>query len=165
VAFEMDKVRIAITKLSMLMERQLNYVMNHKLNNILPPFTNNGRLGLNFGLQGVQFTAVSTTAENQTLSNPMYIHSIPNNNDNQDIVSMGSNSALLTRRVIDNTFEVMSIHFMALAQATEILECVDELSSSSKEIFGFIRTHAPSITVDVPQYPYIRKLTEALKTL
>jgi len=165
VAFEMDKVRIAITKLSMLMERQLNYVMNNKLNNILPPFTNNGRLGLNFGLQGVQFTAVSTTAENQTLSNPMYIHSIPNNNDNQDIVSMGSNSALLTRKVINNTFEVMCIHFMALAQATEILECQDELSSASLEMYSFIRKHAPSITVDEPQYPHIRKLTEALKSL
>ena len=40
---------------------------------------------------------VSTTAENQTLSNPMYIHSIPNNNDNQDIVSMGTNAANITK--------------------------------------------------------------------
>ena len=48
-------------------------------------------------MQGVQFTATSTTAENQTLSNPMYVHSIPNNNDNQDIVSMGTNAALITK--------------------------------------------------------------------
>ena len=49
-----------------------------------------GVLGLNYGLQASQFTATSTTAECQTLSNPMYVHSIPNNNDNQDIVSMAS---------------------------------------------------------------------------
>jgi len=40
VALEMDKLKIAITKLSMLAERQLNYLMNPKLNEILPPFVN-----------------------------------------------------------------------------------------------------------------------------
>ena len=64
----------------------------------LPLFVNLGVLGLNYGLQASQFTATSTTAECQTLSNPMYVHSIPNNNDNQDIVSMGTNSALLAKQ-------------------------------------------------------------------
>ena len=104
VSLEMDKLKIAITKLSMLSERQLNYLLNEKLNQILPPFVNLGVLGLNFGMQGLQFTAVSTVAENQTLSNSMYVHSIPNNNDNQDIVSMGCNAALMTKKVMDNQF-------------------------------------------------------------
>ena len=84
----------------MLAERQLNFLLNNKLNNILPPFVNHGVLGLNLGMQGVQFTATSTTAENQMLSNPMYVHSIPSNNDNQDIVSMGANAALICKKVI-----------------------------------------------------------------
>ena len=66
VSLEMDKLKIAITKLSMLAERQLNYLLNDKLNQILPPFVNLGVLGFNFGMQGMQFTAVSTVAENQT---------------------------------------------------------------------------------------------------
>lgn len=165
VALEMDKVRIAITKLSMLLERQLNYVMNTKLNNILPPFANSGKLGFNFGLQGIQFTAVSTTAENQTLSNPMYIHSIPNNNDNQDIVSMGSNSALLTKKVIDNAYEVLSIQLMALAQATDILDCKSELSRSAQNLHTFVRQHVDMIKEDIPQYKNIQIFTEALKII
>ncbi|PIE99460.1 MAG: histidine ammonia-lyase, partial [Polaribacter sp.] len=36
ISFEMDKLKIAITKASMLAERQLNYLLNHKLNDILP---------------------------------------------------------------------------------------------------------------------------------
>ncbi|MBK5271086.1 MAG: aromatic amino acid lyase, partial [Bacteroidia bacterium] len=106
VSLEMDKLKIAITKLSMLSERQLNYLLNNKLNRKFPPFVNLGILGVNFGMQGMQFTATSTVAENQTMSFPMYIHSIPNNNDNQDIVSMGCNAALMTKRVIDNSFVV-----------------------------------------------------------
>lgn len=163
VAFEMDKMRIAITKTSMLAERQLNYLMNHKLNNILPPFANLGRLGLNFGMQGVQFTAVSTTAENQTLSNPMYIHSIPNNNDNQDIVSMGSNSAWLTKKVIDNTFEVLTIQIMSLCQAVDYLRCADKMSTETRQFYEGVRSVFPVFTQDEPKYKVMGKLTTYLK--
>ena len=68
----------------MLTERQLNLLLNSKANKILPPFLNIGELGLNYGMQGVQFTATSTTAENQMLSNPMSIHSITCNNKNNN---------------------------------------------------------------------------------
>ena len=54
----------------MLFERQINYLMNDSLNINLPPFVNLGKLGVNFGMQGAQFTATSTVAENQTLSFP-----------------------------------------------------------------------------------------------
>ena len=132
VSLEMDKLKIAITKLSMTSERQLNYLLNNKLNQKLPPFVNLGVLGLNFGMQGMQFTATSTVAENQTLSFPMYVHSIPNNNDNQDIVSMGCNAALMTKRVIDNTFEVLAIHLMTILQAIDYMECQNRLSTVSR---------------------------------
>ena len=129
ISLEMDKLKIAITKLTMLAERQLNYLLNSKINEILPPFVNLGTLGLNFGMQGVQFTATSTTAENQMLSNPMYIHSIPNNNDNQDIVSMGTNAAVITAKVIENAFEVLAIELITIVQAIDYLEQNEKVSS------------------------------------
>ena len=66
----MDKLKLVVTKLTMLSERQLNYLLNSKINEIFPPFVNLGTLGFNFGMQGVQFTATSTTAENQMLIKP-----------------------------------------------------------------------------------------------
>ena len=143
VSFEMDKLKIAITKLTMLMERQLNYLFHDKINGILPPFVNLGKLGLNYGLQAAQFTATSTTAESQTLSNPMYVHSIPNNNDNQDIVSMGTNSALIAAKVIENGYQVMAIHYMALCQAIDYLEISNEICKESKETYTSIRKFFP----------------------
>lgn len=162
VALEMDKLKIAVTKASMLAERQLNFLMNHNLNNILTPFVNRGKLGFNFGMQGVQFTAVSTTAENQMLSNPMYVHSIPNNNDNQDIVSMGTNAALITKKVIDNSFEVLSILFMSLTMAVDILECKDKLSETSQKVYEEIREVFPTFVDDHPKYNEVRKVKEYL---
>jgi histidine ammonia-lyase len=152
VGLEMDKLKIAITKLSMLSDRQLNYLLNDKLNIKLPPFINKGVIGLNFGLQGIQYTATSTVAENQTLSNPMYIHSIPSNNDNQDIVSMGSNAALLCARVIDNSFIVLAIHSMAVVQAIDCLGVSDKLSLKIEEFYLDIRKLSKEIGPDEAKY-------------
>ncbi len=160
VSLEMDKIKIVVTKMSMLAERQLNYLLNPNLNNILPPFVNLGKLGLNFGMQGVQFTATSTTAENQMLSNPMYVHSIPNNNDNQDIVSMGTNAALITKRVIENTFEVVAIEMITIIQAIEYLKVQDQVSSKTKKMYNEIRQLVPVFTEDVIMYPYVNKVKD-----
>ncbi len=163
VSLEMDKLKIAVTKLSMLTERQLNFLMNNKLNEKLPPFVNLGTLGLNLGMQGTQFTATSTVAENQTLSNPMYVHSIPTNNDNQDIVSMGTNAALLSSRVIENSFEVMAIHLMTLLQAIEYLEIQAKLSKFNRDIYMNLRKIFPKFVQDKVHYNEIRKMKEYIE--
>ncbi len=163
VSLEMDKLKLVVTKLSMLGERQLNYLLNSKLNDILPPFVNLGKLGFNFGMQGVQFTAVSTTAENQMLSNSMYVHSIPNNNDNQDIVSMGTNAATITKTVIENTYEVLAIEMMAIIQALEYLDFGDKLSSRTQSVLSEIRKIVPPFTEDYITYPFVQKVKDYLK--
>ncbi len=165
VSFEMDKLKIAVTKLTMLMERQLNYLLHDKINGVLPPFVNLGKPGLDYGMQAMQFTATSTTAENQTLSYPMYLHSIPNNNDNQDIVSMGANAALIAKSVIENSFQVMSIHFMTILQAVDCLKIYDRLSSESKVIYDEIRSFFPTFVTDKPKYKDISRVIEFLKAI
>ncbi|UKB83650.1 aromatic amino acid ammonia-lyase [Chryseobacterium sp. MEBOG06] len=163
ISLEMDKLKIVVTKLTMLAERQLNYLLNAKINEILPPFVNLGKLGFNFGMQGVQFTATSTTAESQMLSNSMYVHSIPNNNDNQDIVSMGTNAAVICRKVIENAFEVLAIEAITIIQAVEYLGFQDKVSSSTKELYDDIRKIIPAFSDDMVMYPYLEKVKKYLK--
>ena len=163
ISLEEDKVKIALTRVAMLMERQLNYLFHDRINGILPPFLNMGTLGLNYGMQACQFTATSTTAECQTLSMPNYVHSIPNNNDNQDIVSMGTNSALLCRQVVENAYQVMAIHYIALAQATDCLGIRDKLCETSRRVYDEIRAIQPVIVKDTPFYKEIAKVITWLK--
>ena len=163
IALEMDKLKLAITRLTMLAERQLNYILNAKINEILPPFANLGRLGFNFGMQGVQFTAVSTTAENQALSTSLYVHSIPNNNDNQDIVSMGTNAAVICAKVIDNAFEVLAIEAITVIQAIEYLKYQEKLSSASKNLYDDIRKIVPPFSKDPVMYPFVEAVKQYLK--
>jgi histidine ammonia-lyase len=162
VSLEMDKLKMAITRLSMLSERQLNYLLNDKLNEKLPPFVNLGKLGFNLGMQGAQFVATSTVAENQTLSFPMYVHSIPNNNDNQDIVSMGANAAMLTSKVIENTYQVLAIQFLTIIQAVDYLGCEDRMSDFSKGIYQQLRELVPVFTEDTIMYPKITAIKNYL---
>ncbi len=164
ISLEADKVKIAMVRLAMTAERQLNYLFHDRINGILPPFLNLGVLGLNYGMQACQFTATSTTAECQTLAMPNYVHSIPNNNDNQDIVSMGTNSALLCKRVIDNAYQVMSILYIALAQATDCLELADKLSPKTKEQYDAIRAICPKFIEDTPFYEEVAETEKYLRT-
>lgn len=164
ISLEQDKVKIAMTRVAMTAERQLNYLFHDRINGILPPFLNMGVLGLNYGMQACQFTATSTTAECQTLSMPNYVHSIPNNNDNQDIVSMGTNSALLCRKVLENVAQVMAIEHIALAQATDCLGIRDKLCDASRNAYDKIRELQPCIKEDTPFYKEIAAVIGYLKS-
>ena len=164
ISLEQDKVKIALVRLTMTAERQLNYLFHNRINGILPPFLNMGTLGLNYGMQACQFTATSTTAECQTLAMPNYVHSIPNNNDNQDIVSMGTNTAELCAQVIENSYQVMAILMMALAQAVDCLGIYDKLAPATQKQYDAIRAITPTIVEDTPFYEDIVKIISYLKS-
>ena len=163
ISLEEDKVKIAVVRMAMTAERQLNYLFHDRINGILPPFLNMGALGLNYGMQACQFTATSTTAECQTLAMPNYVHSIPNNNDNQDIVSMGTNTALLCKQVIDNCYQVMSILFIALAQATDCLKVSDKLCAATRKEYDAVRRIIPLFIEDSPFYEQIAEVERYLR--
>jgi histidine ammonia-lyase len=163
VSLEMDKLKVAITKLSILAERQLNFLLNDKLNQRLPPFANLGTLGLNLGMQGSQFVATSTVAENQSLSFPMYVHSIPNNNDNQDVVSMGTNAALMTSKVIENTYQVLAVQMLTVIQAVEYIGCQESMAPQTRQIYDEIRAIVPAFTEDTIMYEKTNAVKDYLK--
>jgi histidine ammonia-lyase len=95
---------------------------------------------------------------------PNYVHSIPNNNDNQDIVSMGTNTALLTKQVLDNTWQVLAIQFIALAQATDCLEKADRLAPATRRVYDALRQRTPKIVDDTPFYEDIARVEQWLRT-
>ena len=163
ISLEADKMKIAMVRLAMVSERQLNYLCHDRINGILPPFLNRGTLGLNYGIQACQFTATSTTAECQTLAMPNYVHSIPNNNDNQDIVSMGTNSAELCAQVIENCYQVLSVLYLAMAQAVDCLGIADLLAPATKAQYEAVRALSATIVEDRPLHEELARIEGFLK--
>ena len=88
----------------------------------------------------------------------MYVHSIPNNNDNQDIVSMGCNAALIAKKVIDNSFAVLGIQLMTILQAIDYLGCQEKLSPHTLLVYKNIRALFPKFVDDAPKYKEMERV-------
>ena len=163
VATVIDQLKIPLVKLTMLSERRTNFFLNQNINKFFPPFLNLDRPGLTLGLQGLQFVATSTTAQNQTLAFPHSIHSIPTNGDNQDVVSMGTDAALFCAKVIENAFVVLAVELITLGQAIEFLGQQEKLSQSSKELYQRLRAVFPALREDRNLTAELPKVLKVIK--
>ncbi|MNY41452.1 histidine ammonia-lyase [compost metagenome] len=78
---------------------------------------------------------------------------------------MGTNSAVIAKQVLENAFQVMSIHIMAICQAIDLLhpEEKEKLSPNAKSVYAQIRQHALFVTDDVPQFESIAAVFEYIK--
>lgn len=76
---------------------------------------------------------------------------------------MGTNSALLCKRVLDNAYQVFAIQFIALAQAVDCLDIADKLAPASRKAYDDVRAIIPLFREDAPFYPAIAKVEEYLR--
>lgn len=63
---------------------------------------------------------------------------------------MGCNAAQMCARVIENTFEVLSVHALAIVQAISYKEFADRLSPATRWMFDELSALAPSFVEDYP---------------
>lgn len=148
VAVSVDQLKAGLTKLAMLSERRINFFLNRNVNKRLPPFLNLDTPGLTLGLQGLQFVATSTAARCQTLAMPQAVHSISTNGDNQDVVSMGTDAALLATTVAEHAYVVLAIEAITLCQAVDCLKVLPRLSEPSTRFYDLIRGVFPAVQRD-----------------
>jgi histidine ammonia-lyase len=163
IASAVDHLKIALVKLTMLSERRVNFFMNKNVNKFYPPFLNLKKPGLTLGLQGMQFVATSTTAGSQSLAFPHHIHSIPTNGDNQDVVSMGTDAALLAAKVIENAYVVLAIERVTLAQAIDFTQEAAKLSKPIEHDYRAVRSVFPAVVEDRAFSPELNAVVDVLK--
>jgi len=113
-----DHLGGAITMVCVLSERRLNRLTNPALSVGLPAFLTKGA-GMYSGLMLSQYTADMQIVEQKTLSTPAYYQSIPAAADQEDFVSMGMNSSMKTRQILDLADGILGIELMAAAQALD----------------------------------------------
>ena len=148
IATAMDQLKAGIVKLTMLSERRVNFFLNANVNKTYTPFLNIHKPGLSLALQALQFTATSTTAMSQSLAMPHTIHSISTNADNQDVVSMGTDAALLAQKTIENDYVVLEIEAITISQAIDITKAQRTLSPETLRMYKTVRHVFPVIKND-----------------
>ncbi|UCD99309.1 MAG: aromatic amino acid lyase [Chloroflexota bacterium] len=150
VSLPMDMAGAAITMVSVLSERRLNRLTNPALSVGLPAFLTKGA-GMFSGMMLSQYTADTLIVEQRLLSTPASIQSIPAAADQEDFVSMGMNTAIKNHQIVDNSFGVLGIEFMAAAQALDFREFTPGRGVQiARQV---IRKYVKHLDEDRPLYP------------
>ena len=149
VSLPMELVGQAITMVCVLSERRLNRLENTALSQGLPDFLTPDP-GFYSGLMLSQYTADTLIVEQRILAAPASTMSIPAAADQEDFVSMGMNTAIKNRQILDNAEVVLGIEFMAAAQA---LDFRDFRPGKGVQVArGVIRRHVAHLDEDRPLY-------------
>ncbi len=150
VSLPMDMVGAAITMVSVISERRLNRLTNPALSVGLPAFLTKGA-GMFSGMMLSQYTADTLIVEQRLLSTPASIQSIPAAADQEDFVSMGMNTAIKNHQIVDNSYGVLGIEFMAAAQALDFRDF--NPGRGVQVAHQVIRKYVTHLDEDRPLYP------------
>lgn len=162
ISVPLDMLGAAITMVCVISERRLNRLLNPALSVGLPAFLTKGA-GMFSGHMLSQYTADMLIVEQRILSMPASIQSIPAAADQEDFVSMGMNTALKTRQILDNAYGVLGIEFIAAAQAIDFREY--NVGKGTKAAHRAVREVVEHLEVDRPLYPDHNNMMEAVKEL
>ncbi|MFH2008604.1 MAG: aromatic amino acid ammonia-lyase [bacterium] len=147
ISMPLDTLGGAVAMVCVMSERRLNRLTNPALSVGLPAFLTKGA-GMFSGLMLSQYTACMQIVEQKILSTPAFHQSIPAAADQEDFVSMGMNSALKTRQILDISHGVISIEMMAAAQGLDFREFTPgrgtlAAKASVREVVDFLDEDRP----------------------
>ena len=150
VSLPMEMVGQAITMVSVLSERRLNRLENTATSQGLPDFLTPNP-GFYSGLMLSQYTADMLITEQRILSAPAATMSIPAAADQEDFVSMGMNTALKNRQILENAYGVLGIEFMARRPGARLPRL--HARQGVRAAKAVIREHVDHLDVDRPLFP------------
>ncbi|HPR17021.1 MAG TPA: aromatic amino acid ammonia-lyase [Candidatus Cloacimonadota bacterium] len=160
VAVPMDMLAACITMICVISERRLNRLLNPALNVGLPAFLTKGA-GMFSGHMLSQYTADMLIVEQRILSVPASIQSIPAAADQEDFVSMGMNTALKARQILDNAYGILGIEFIAAAQALDFRDYTP--GKGTRAAHQAVRKIVEHLEVDRPLFNDHNNMMEAVK--
>ncbi|SOD75063.1 histidine ammonia-lyase/phenylalanine ammonia-lyase [Jatrophihabitans sp. GAS493] len=153
VAQAMDSLKVAVSSVADLLDRQLELMVDEKFNNGLTPNLiprregDHWEAGLNHGFKGMQIAASALAAEALKGSGPASTFSRSTEAHNQDKVSMSAIAARDARLIVTLTREVAAIHLLAACQALD-LRGVEQMSSRTHPVYRQIRRYVPFADTD-----------------
>ena len=112
IALVMDYLKLAMSEIGDISERQICKMVDSATNDCLPSFLV-GNSGLNSGLMITQYVAAAVASENKVLVHPASADSIPTCENTEDHVSMGTTAARQALEIINNVEKINAVGIMA----------------------------------------------------
>jgi phenylalanine ammonia-lyase len=95
--------------------------------------------GVNSGFKGMQLSVTSLCCAVRQMASPSSIHSMPTEQYNQDVVSLGMHAAVTAMDALECLRNETAMVLLAAAQAVDLRGGPEKLGRGSAEVYGRVR--------------------------
>lgn len=106
--------------------------------------------GVNSGLKGMQLSVTSLACAIRQFAGPSSIHSLPTEQYNQDVVSLGMHSAVTAMDAFECVRNEVAMVLIAATQAVDLRGCAARLGEGNRETYAAVRRISPFLDCDRP---------------
>lgn len=147
VARAMDGLKLDLANLANWQHSLMALLMDERFSNGLPPSLS-PHPGLYQGFKAAQITHTSLVTAIRHWSAPCLIHTLPTEQFNQDIVSLGTNSAMTAMDMTGLLRSATAIFLLAAAQAVDLRKGVEKMGSGTRRVYSAIRMMSAFVEED-----------------
>jgi phenylalanine ammonia-lyase len=147
VARAMDGLKLDLANLANWLHSVMALLMDDRFSNGLPSSLS-PQVGLYHGFKGMQIAHSSLVTAIRHWSAPSLIHTLPTEQFNQDIVSLGTHSALTAMDVVRLLRDAVSITLLATAQAVDLRKGGEKLGAGTRPIYQTLRSVSAFVSAD-----------------
>ncbi|MGH7826575.1 MAG: HAL/PAL/TAL family ammonia-lyase [Candidatus Binatia bacterium] len=157
VARALDSWKIDLATLGNWLHALVAMIVDERFNNGLPANLAPNP-GLFSGLKGMQLCLTSLVCALRQLANPSMIHTLPTEQYNQDIVSLGMHSALTAMQMTALLRDAVAIALIALCQAVDLRGGSEGLGQGCRAVYRRVRSDVRFLDEDRPLDRDIKKV-------
>ncbi len=162
VARTMDGLKLDMANLANWTHSLLALLMDERFSNGLTASLS-PHPGVYQGFKGMQLVHTSLVAALRQMAGPSLIHTLPTEQFNQDIVSLGSHAALTALEMLRLLRDAMSITLLAVVQAVDLRGRGEGLGAGTRAVHRSVRELSRFLEADRPLDGDIRRVAEALE--
>lgn len=162
IAHTLDSWKIDLATMANWLHALMAMLVDDRFNNGLPPNLSPNP-GLSTGFKGMQLCLTSLVCALRHLANPSMIHTLPTEQYNQDMVSLGVHSALTAMDMTKILQDATAILLITLCQAIDLRGGSGSLGQGNRAIYERVRSEVAFVDQDRPLDSDIAKVTEMIK--
>lgn len=162
VARALDSWKIDLATMANWLHAIMAMLVDERFSNGLPPNLS-PQPGLSSGFKGMQLCLTSLVCALRHLANPSMIHSLPTEQSNQDMVSLGTHSALTAMEMTTMLTDATAILIIALCQAIDLRGGGENLGTGNKAIFAKVRSEVSFLDKDRPLDRDIARVSDLIR--
>jgi phenylalanine ammonia-lyase len=162
VARALDSWKIDLVTLGNWLHALMAMLVDERFNNGLPPNLA-PKPGLFSGFKGMQLCLTSLVCALRQLASPSLIHTLPTEQYNQDMVSLGMHAAWTAMQMTRILHDAIAIALIALCQAIDLRGGSHDLGQGNRAVFERVRREVPFVEEDRPLDGDIKKVAELIQ--